>query len=173
MRAVMQCTSRLFLAFAIGAVIAWGSAWAGSTEPCGLLTKAEVAGVLESPILSVTPARAEKDEETGGTVAYCTMRAKTSAVIVSVVSFASAKEAATQTTTEQVKERMDDDAAKVVEVKGLGDRAYWATTAKGAQYVVVKGSRVLGVSLGGVLPKPTTSYREPLKGLVIKALARL
>ncbi len=113
-------------------------------DPCALVDRATVIALLGPTSTGGTSAGPELDEDSGGTVSYCTFRAGTAALILSQVTFSNAAEAAKATTRELVSSRMDDDGAKIVDEPGLGDRAFWAYTAEGAEFVVLKGSVVLG-----------------------------
>jgi len=66
-----------------------------------------------------------------------------------------------------------DDVTEFKEVTGIGDRAFWAYTETGAEFVVMKGATVLGVSLGGKLPKPPASYEAALRAAASAAAAKL
>lgn len=68
---------------------------------------------------------------------------------------------------------MEDEVTAFKEVSGVGDRAFWATTGTAAQFVIVKGATVLGVSLGGTLPKPPASYEAALRAAASAAAAKL
>ena len=163
---------RLFMVLA-GVLMLGQASLAAPIDPCSLVSKAEAGALLGSPILHASAFTPVKDEETGGMQVNCMMSTKTSGFVISVVSFSSAGEAHAKTTKEVVAERNDGNHLKIEEVKGLGDRAYWATTDNGAQYVVVKGARVLGLSLGGQLAHPPASYQSGMRALVVKALAKL
>lgn len=143
------------------------------TGPCDLLDRATVAMLLGQTSTPGTPAGPERDDDTGGTVRYCTFRASTTALIVSQVTFGSAAEASKATTKELVTSRLEGEGSKIVEEAGLGDRAYWAYTAEGAEMVVLKGSIVLGIALGGQLSNPPVSYRKVLHAATAAALLKL
>ena len=68
---------------------------------------------------------------------------------------------------------MDDEVIKLTEEPGLGDKAYWAYTARAQQYVVLKGADVLGLALGGALPKPPASYQAALRAAATSASGKL
>ena len=149
---------------------------ASSTEkagPCELMDRATVIALLGLTSTAGTPAGPERDEDSGGTVRYCTFRAGSAALILSQVTFSSAAEAGKATTKELVSSRMEGDGAKITEEPGLGDRAYWAYTTEGAEFVVLKGSVVLGVGLGGQLANPPVSYRKALRAATAAALLKL
>lgn len=146
---------------------------AGKVGPCELMDRATVIGLLGQATSAGTPAGPERDEDSGGTVSYCTFRAGAAALILSQVTFTSAAEAGKATTKELVASRMDGDGAKITDEPGLGDRAYWAYTAEGAEFVVLKGSVVLGVALGGQLANPPVSYRKALRAATVAALLKL
>ena len=148
------------------------SASTRTTGPCDLLDRATVTALLGQTSPG-TPSGPEPDEDTGGTVRYCTFRTPTGALIVSLVAFASAAEAGKATTRELVTSRMDGDGAILTVEPGLGDKAWWAYTTEGAEFVVQKGSVVLAVAMGGRLPNPPSSYRKALRAATAAALLKL
>ena len=141
--------------------------------PCDLLDRATVSSILGKPVTDVTAAGPERDPEVGGTLTFCTYRAGSAALIVSQITFASAAAARKATTKDLVDERMEDEVAEFKEVTGVGDRAFWAYTETGAEFVVLKGATVLGVSIGGSLPKPPASYEAALRTAASAAAAKL
>jgi hypothetical protein len=142
---------------------------APAAGPCDLLAKATITGILGQPAAAGRPMGPEKDEDTDGMISFCTFQGGQSAIIVSEVTFASPAAAMKATTQEYVKNKMDDDGAAVKQESGAGDRAYWATTKEGAEYVVVKGAKVISVAFGGKLPKPPTSYHDALRAAALEA----
>lgn len=146
---------------------------AQKASPCTLMDRATVIALPGPASMAGTPADPEPDEDTGGTVRYCTFRAGASAVIVSQVTFSSAAEARKATTRELVSSRMEGDGTRIAEEPGLGDKAFWAYTSEGAEFVVLKGSVVLGVAVGGELAKPPMSYRKTLRAATAAALLKL
>ena len=146
---------------------------ASAPGPCDLLDRATVASLLGKPATEVTPSPPTPDEDTGGTVTVCMYRSDAAALIVSQVTFANAAAAQKATTKELVEGRMDEEVTAFKEVPGLGDRAFWVTTAAGAEFVILKGATVLGVSLGGMLPKPPASYEAALRAAASAAVAKL
>lgn len=163
----------LLLVAVLGTTLSSPAAPAGAVDPATLVSQAEATAVMGQPVVATPGGPAAKDDDTGGMLAYCTFRAGPTALIVSVVSFSSATEAKAKTTKQLAAARLDGDDAKIVEESGLGDRAFWATTANGAEYVVLKGSRVLGLALGGKPAKPPASYRDALRALAKSALEKL
>lgn len=141
--------------------------------PCDLLDPATVSELLGQPLTRGVPAGPEPDEDTGGTLSYCTYHAGPTALIVSQVAFESAAAARKATTKELVAGRLEDDLMALKEEPGLGDKAFWAYTPQGAEYVVLKGPSVLGLALGGRLPKPPASYQAALRAAAAKAITRL
>ena len=164
---------RVIFAICLGIAFSVQVVRAASVDPVALVSKAEASVLLGQPVVAVTPASEQVDEDTGGKLVYCAFRTEKSAVAVSVVSFASAKEALAKTTKQHAQERLEGDNSQITEEKDLGDRSYWATTDLGAEYIVIKGSRVLGLAIGGKLPNPPASYREALRKLAVSAAAKL
>ncbi|MEP6591004.1 MAG: hypothetical protein ABJC19_07460 [Gemmatimonadota bacterium] len=145
----------------------------GTAGPCELVDRATVNALLGAKSSTGMPAGPERDEDSSGMVSYCIFRAGSAALILSQVTFSSAAEAGKATTKELVTSRMDGDGAKITDEPGLGDRAYWAYTTEGAEIVVLKGSVVLGVALGGQLANPPVSYRKALRAAAAAALLKL
>lgn len=58
-----------------------------AADACALLASAEATALLGQPVVQVAPAGPQRDEGSGGQLTYCTYRAATSAVVVSVVEF--------------------------------------------------------------------------------------
>jgi hypothetical protein len=94
------------------------------------------------------------------------------ALIVSQVTYANAAAARKATTKELVAGRLEDGTT-LAEESGVGDKAFWAYTGRAAEYVVLKGSSVLGLGLGGRLPKPPESYHAALRAAAASASAKL
>ncbi len=157
----------------IALLLALVVSFAEKADPCDLIDRATVATLLGRTTPAGTPAGPERDDDTGGTIRYCTYRAGAAALILSQVSFSSAAEASKATTKELVTSRLEGEGSKIVEEPGLGDRAYWAYTSEGAEIVVLKGSIVLGVALGGQLSNPPESYRKALHAATAAALLKL
>lgn len=156
-----------------GLLLALLTSATGTAGPCELMDRATVVALLGQKSTTGTPSGPEPDEDSGGTVSYCTYRAGTAALILSQVTFATAAAAGKATTRELVTSRMDGDEAKIVDEPGLGDRAFWAYTTEGAEIVVLKGSVVLGVALGGQLANPPASYRKALRAATVAALLKM
>lgn len=157
----------------IAVFLALVSSFAQEAGPCDLMDRATVVALLGQASAAGIPAGPERDDDTGGTLSYCTFRAGATAIIVSQVTFSSAAEAGKATTQELVLSRMGGEGSKIVDEPGLGDRAYWAYTSEGAEIVVLKGSVVLGIALGGQLPNPPASYRKALHAATAAALLKL
>jgi hypothetical protein len=140
---------------------------------CSLVTKAEASSVLGKPISAATAAPPAPDEDSKGILSYCTYRAEGAAVVVSLVTFPSASAAERAVTKEFIRERLEGDTATIETETGLGDRAFWAYTESGAEYVVVRGSSVVGVIVGGRGLKPAAGYKSELRKAVAAAVSRL
>jgi hypothetical protein len=141
--------------------------------PCDLMDRATASALLGQASAPGMLAGPERDDDTGGTLSFCTFRAGTAGLILSQVTFSTAAEAGKATTQELVLSRMEGQEGKIVEEPGLGDRAYWAYTTEGAEIVVLKGSVVLGVALGGQLANPPASYRKALHAATAAVLLKL
>ena len=141
--------------------------------PCDLLDRATASSLLGAPVKDVDASPPTRDEDTGGTVTVCMYRSDAAALIVSQITFASPAAARQATTKELVEGRMEEEVTAFKEVPGVGDRAFWAVTEAGAQFVILKGATVLGVALGGMLPKPPASYEAALRAAASAAVAKL
>jgi hypothetical protein len=146
---------------------------AASVDPASLVGKADVLALVGQPVLSAMPIPEEVDEDTGGMVSHCMYHMSSCAMIVSVVTFPSAAVASAKLTEQFAAGMVEGDGAKVIAESGLGERAFWAKTDEGVEYVVLKGNHVLGLSLGGKPPKALASYRDALRALVKSALEKL
>ena len=147
---------------------------AHGADICSLVSKGDATSLLGQQVTDMTPGKPEKDEDTGGMLSFCSYRAGTLALIVSVVEFSSPAEARKNTTKEMAASRLEGD-AKVTDESGLGDRAYWATSTKAGPrgYIVQKGTRVLGVMLGGQGLGAPERHKESLRKAAVGALGRL
>jgi hypothetical protein len=154
---------RLSLASAM-AVLSTLASTAFAADPCSLLSQKDAAALLGQPVAHVTPAGPQRDEDSSGQLTYCTYRAAASAVIVSVVEFPSGTEARKQLTKNLVQERMDAEDAKVSEEPGLGERSFYGVSTKGAMYVFLKKSKVVGIAIGGDKPRKSAASKEALRG---------
>ena len=156
----------------LGFTLAFAVPGAAAPGPCDLLTRDVASTILEAPVTKMEPGGPERDEDTGGMRTLCAYMAGTRMLIVVREVFASAATAKAATTKELVGERLEDENSTVTEVPGLGDKAYWATTPHAAEWVVIKGSSVLGVTLGG-MPKAPATYQAQLRGVTVAALGKI
>ena len=149
------------------------AALAAAAGPCDLVDRAVVARLLGHPITATSPVSGRRDEETGGILSYCTYEGGWAGLVVSVVRFGDPAEARRVTTRRLVAGRLDEERATVTEESGLGDRAFWAYTAEGAEWVVLKGSLLVGVALGGRPGRPPRSLKSALREATVAALGKL
>jgi hypothetical protein len=63
-----------------------------------------------------------------------------------------------------VKERLDEDDARVSEEGGLGEKSLYGVSAKGAMYVFLKKNKVVGVGAGGAKLNKAAASKESLHG---------
>ena len=143
-----------------------------ATGPCDLLDPATVTALLGKPAKG-TSAGPEPDEDTDGTVSYCSYREGQIGLIVSQVEFKNAAAARKATTEELVEGRLDDEIIELKEQPGVGDKAYWAYTERGASYLVLKGAHVVSVALGGRPPKPPKTYQDALRAAATAAVSKM
>lgn len=153
------------LAFAL---LALHAAAASGADTCALLPPADAAALLEQPAAQGMPAGPQRDEDTGGQLTYCTYRGAAAALVVSVVEFSSAAEARKQLTNALVRDGADADNAKVTEEAGVGDKAYYGVSAKGATYVFLKSNKVVAIGIGGRTPSSKESLRRAALSVAAK-----
>ena len=149
------------------------SSLARGADICSIVAKGDAASLLGQAVTGVNPGKPEKDDDTGATLTYCTYRAGNAALVVAVLEFSSPSEARSKTTKEMAAQRLEGTAT-VVEEPGLGDRAYWAVSNEGpaAGYTVLKGARVLAISLGGPGVGSPGKYKAGLRKTAADALGR-
>ncbi len=133
-----------------------------AADACSLLAQSEAAAVTGQPIVEVTPGGPRRDEDSGGQLSYCTYRAAASAVVVSVVEFASGDDARKQLG-KSVAQEADAQAARMREEPGLGEKSFYGASAKGASFLFVQGNKVIGVGVGGAAASDGASLKESLK----------
>jgi len=143
-------------------VLATQVSTATAADPCSLLSQPDATALLAQPLAQVTPAGPEHDEDYGGQLSYCTYRAATAAVVVSVVEFSSAAEAQKQLTKNLVQERMDAEDAKISEEPGVGEKSFYGVSTRGAMFVFLKKNKVVGVGIGGK-PGQALASKEALR----------
>jgi hypothetical protein len=156
----------------LGFSLAFAAAGVSAPGPCDLVSKDAASALLEAPVTKMEPGGPERDEDTGGMRTLCAYMAGTRMLIVVREVFASGAAAQAATTKELVNDRLEDEKSTVTEVSGLGDKAYWATTPHAAEWVVVKGSSVVGVTLGG-MPKPAPTYQAQLRTVTVGVLGKI
>lgn len=155
----------------VALALAAGASTASAADVCSLLTRAEAGEVLGQAVEQVVPAAPQRDEDSGGQLAFCTYRTSKAAVVVSVVEFRSASEARQQLSQNLVQGRMDGDEAKVSEEPGLGERAFYGASAKGATFVFLQKNRVVGIGVGG--PSGSGTAKETLRKAAAAIASRL
>jgi hypothetical protein len=140
------------------------------SDPCTLLTAAEVTSALGSAPGRGTPKgpRTEK----GGTSRTCTQPVGKSILTVNVVEFASAA-GADQGIALVLKEAQDiPEAFKLEPATGVGDRSAFGTNPMGAMWVAIKGKYMLAITVMGESANPS-QLRDPLKRLTTAGLTKL
>jgi len=160
-----------FLAFAAALVVLPGTALAADT--CALVSRADASALLGQPAGAGAAVGPDRDEDSSGQLSYCTYRAATSTLIVSLVEFATPAEAKKALTLNLVKGRMDDDGTKVSEEPGIGERSFYAASAEGSMYVFLKGNKVVGLAVGGPGAPKAAAVKVALKASSLAAAAKL
>jgi hypothetical protein len=142
--------------------------------PCDLLTREAASELLGQQVTTPTPSGPEPDEDTGGTRTVCVYQSGTRMLILVRVAFASAAAAREATTRELVGERYGEgeDDFTLKEEPGLGDKAFWAYSRRAAEFIVVKGATVLGLTLGG-MPKEPSTYQAQLRAATVMATTKI
>jgi len=166
--------------------------------PCDLLDKATASQLLGKPVASAEPSGPEPDEESGATRTVCTYMSGQSMLIVMQLAFKTPAAASQATTKELVAQQLgeenaegekdaddrdadDRDAAEngddpgdltIEEASGLGDKSYRAYNPIGANYIVLKGSKVLLLSLGGTGKDPK-SYKTSLRSAAASVVPKM
>ncbi len=164
---------RYFNLFALVAVLTAPSDIASAADTCALISRADVSTLLGQPALAGAATGPSKDEDSSGQLSYCTYRAGTAALIVSVVEFSSAAEAKKTLTLNLVKGRMNEDGAKVTEEPGIGERSFYALSAEGSMYVFLKGNKVVGLAIGESGAPKAAAAKPALKANTIAVAAKL
>jgi hypothetical protein len=176
MRKLLSCHLRrriVSLMNLLAVAVAVVSTNAFAEDPCGLLDRSDVASLLGQPVIAAVSAGPEQDEDSGGRLSYCTYRASTDAMVVSVVEFASAAEARKQLSANLVEERMDADDAKVSEEPGIGERCFWGSSSNGVSITFVKGTRVAGIAMGGEGVANPLSRKAALRDAALAVASKL
>jgi hypothetical protein len=152
------------LALAVSALLA--------TNPCTLVTPAEVqtiTGKVPTTVLNYGP---EKDPDTKASVTWCVMSGAPVGILLYVDAYASPAAALAAVTPQRIQSLMDSD-VKVEPEAGLGDRAFWAHNDTSARMVVIRGATVMSILIGGVDLTKAGEKRGAAKTLALTALKRL
>ncbi|MEO8224742.1 MAG: hypothetical protein ABI661_08030 [Gammaproteobacteria bacterium] len=149
------------------------SANALAADTCALLSRPDAAAVLGQPVTTVIPAGPERDDDSGGQLSYCTYAASKAAIVLSVVEFATAAEARKQLSANLVKERMDEEDAKVTEEPGIGEKSFWGVSEHGASFTFLKGSRVVSLGLGGAAGAQAAGRKDALRRAALSVAGKL
>ena len=145
-----------------------------SADPCTLVTRAEAAAILDTPITTAFPSDPEVHPLSNASVVTCMMGGGQVMMLVSVDTYASPEAALKTMTKEFVKELAGDFEARVdTEPPGLGDRAFWLSSVGSARYYVVRGRTTLSITIAGAKLKDVDSKRDAIRALMVKALSRV
>ena len=140
--------------------------------PCDLLDRAAATTLLGAPVTKMDPSGPEPDEDTGGTRTTCVYQAAQRMLIVIRLDYPNAGAAREATAAEMEPEKLAEEKATMKDAPGLGDKGYLVYTPRAIQYLVVKGSSVLSLILGGV-PNPLPTYEAPLRSATVSAAKKL
>jgi hypothetical protein len=142
-------------------------------DPCGLVTQPEAAAVIGAGVAKLMSEGPAPDEETGAQRSVCIYRNAQIMLVIMVLEFPTADAARETLTRETVSAQLEDESATVEQESGIGDRAYWGTTDHSVAYVVLRGSRVLGIVLGGDGLGEPAQRRAGLRKAAVTATGRL
>ncbi len=159
----------------VGLSLALGTLAGGATGPCDVLARETAVQLLGQPLTAVEPSGPAPDEDSPSpaTRTTCVYQAGIRVLIVTTLTFSSAAAARETTTRELLTEQLEEEeGARVTEEPGLGDKAYWGLNERTAEYIVLKGPKVMGVILGG-MPKPPAMYQVPLRAVAASAASKL
>ncbi len=162
----VRISSALLLAMVLSA-----NAAAGDT--CALLSQPDAAAALGQPVTRMTPAGPERDDDSGGQLSYCTYAGSKAAIVLSVVEFASAADARKQLSANLVKDRLDEEDAKVTEEPGIGEKCFWGVSENGASFTFLKGSRVVSLGLGGAAGTQASGRKDALRRAALSVAGKL
>jgi hypothetical protein len=140
--------------------------------PCDLLDRSAAGALLGAPVAKMDPSGPEPDEDTGATRTTCVYQAGQRMLIVIRLDFPNAGAARESTAAEMEPEKLSEEKATAKDASGLGDKAYLVYTPRAIQYLLVKGSTVLSLILGGV-PNPLPTYEAQLRTDTAAALKKL
>jgi len=164
---------RCLTLFALAAAFTALPVVARAADTCALVSGADASALLGQPAGSGAATPPARDEDSSGQLSYCMYRAATSALIVSVVEFATPAEARKSLTLNLVKSRMDEEGTKVSEEPGIGERSFYAASAEGSMYVFLKGNKVVGLAVGGAGAPKAAVVKGALKASAIAVAAKL
>ena len=122
--------------------------------PCDLVDRPTAAQMLGAPVTKVEPTGPEPDEDSGATRTTCTYYAGQGLLIVIRLDFPNAAAARDMAATELDPDKLNAENSTVKQESGIGDKDYLVHAPKAVQYVVVKGSTVLTLILGGTSDAP-------------------
>ncbi|TCV82911.1 hypothetical protein [Sulfurirhabdus autotrophica] len=162
---------RHFLLVVVQGCLMLAVSTASAADRCALLSKSDTAALLGQPVAAVVPAGPQRDEDSSGQLTYCTYRGASLALVLSVVEFNAEAEARKQLSVNLVRDRMDAADAKVTEEPGLGDKAFFGTSANGVMYTFLKKNKVVGIALGGA--KASAASKVPLRAAALSIAAKL
>lgn len=141
------------------------------TNPCTLVTRAEILTITGKPPTTVLPYGPENDPETKASVQWCVI-ASPVGLILYVDTFATPAAAVATMTRARILELMDSDVTVEPE-PGLGDKAFWAHSDSSARMVVIRGNVAVSLVIGGIDLTKAGEKRAAARAMAIAALKRL
>jgi hypothetical protein len=135
----------------------------GSDDVCSLISQDEAEEVLGQTVTSITPG-VDNDSIAGETINFCTYLGFGQALVLSVVDTGSMDSVGPTIDQELANLEDGDEVPAVIQVLGLGDQAFWATTSHAGSYVVQTGTVVFSLALGGNIDNPA-DYKDALQRL--------
>jgi hypothetical protein len=150
------------------------SAIARPSDPCALLSRDEVAAVLQAQVEDATADGPYQDDETGASQETCVYQAGENVLVVQVETFSTAADAEKTMTRLFVAQEVDsEDTSIVVSEPSKEGKAYWASTPKAATIMAQHDTRTISVGVkGSQLAKPE-SYRAALRKALRDAAGRV
>jgi hypothetical protein len=140
-----------------------GSDDSDSSDVCSLISTTEAETALGQTVTSITPGT-DEDSLTGETLDFCTYLGQDRAVVLSVVDTGSLDLVGPIIDQEVANMGDGEEVPTVLQVLGLGDQAFWATTSHAGEFIVQTGTVVFAVALGGNVGNPA-DYQDALRTL--------
>jgi hypothetical protein len=144
-----------------------------SSDPCAIVTPVEVSALLGATATTSASEGPVPNEDLGAQQSVCIYQTAQLTLAVMVLEFRTPEAARSRLTKDMVSAQLEDETATIESESGLGDLAYWGSTDHMVAYLVLHGTQVLAVILGGDgLGNPLTR-RTALRTMTAAATGRL